>query len=415
MAIAEFIDDDQGYALWAVDNPNGYVLNLQRSRNTSDARVHTAQCPHIAPTGLQMGRDGRRMTSSYIKLCARSLAELNEWSRAHLGGPLRQCGRCLAGGRTKATRATMIARSTRLDPSPATSDYEFQEVEGMIRLTGMRYIPFENASAQAQQARGRLRDRLRTMKADSGAILHARYSGYRPANTDVENLLIYNIDQGGAIFRPSTVNGIRFEEAATNHSAAASDHPGCHYTYRLISPEAPLHDWIVQGRLAEFTGTELGEFAPRHRLAQTWLALKNTTVETTNQPAMTTAAFGVFLDLEVPAATSPGLAPELLKSLIDGVVCAFQSHRNRSTIGDITARIASQTGKDANDIAAKLLNHDRAVLGSEDQLVRPWRESVQWCPADHRCVVGQVLRHTSDRWRLNGRIYMLKPNHGQAF
>jgi hypothetical protein len=42
-----FRDDDHGYAAWLAGNARGYVLNIQRSMNSSDARVHEAVCRTI--------------------------------------------------------------------------------------------------------------------------------------------------------------------------------------------------------------------------------------------------------------------------------------------------------------------------------------------------------------------------------
>jgi hypothetical protein len=217
---------------------------------------------------------------------------------------------------------------------------------------------------------------------------------------------------GGAAFKPSTGYGVRFEESAQNHSNIGTNR-GCRYSYRLISADAPLGDWIIRYTLARFTGAELGAFGSDYRLAQTWSAVKNTTVETIDRPvAAAQAPFGVFLELEAPAGAAAGVAPALLKSLIDGVVSAFQNHLNHETVGDVATRIALAIGEKPAEVVAKLLSDERAVLGSQHQLVYLRANGVQWNPADHLCVAGQVLRRVGDRWRLSGRVCSLDPRVG---
>ena len=42
--VDQFRDDDHGYLQWAAANPHGYVINIQRTLNPADARVHRADC-----------------------------------------------------------------------------------------------------------------------------------------------------------------------------------------------------------------------------------------------------------------------------------------------------------------------------------------------------------------------------------
>lgn len=39
-----FRDDDDGYLAWVAAHPTGFIVNIQRSGNSSDARLHHARC-----------------------------------------------------------------------------------------------------------------------------------------------------------------------------------------------------------------------------------------------------------------------------------------------------------------------------------------------------------------------------------
>lgn len=85
-----FIDDDDGYQAWLAEQPGGFVINIQRSLNTSDARLHRATCRTI--TG-QPAR-GKAWTGPYIKVCANELSQLDLWAAQLTGSPITRCGTC---------------------------------------------------------------------------------------------------------------------------------------------------------------------------------------------------------------------------------------------------------------------------------------------------------------------------------
>jgi hypothetical protein len=86
-----FRDDDGGYLAWVAANSRGFVMNIRRSLNPSDARVHRARCWTIAgdPT------HGKIWTGPYIKLCATELSDLDSWASDRLDAHIARCRTCL--------------------------------------------------------------------------------------------------------------------------------------------------------------------------------------------------------------------------------------------------------------------------------------------------------------------------------
>lgn len=213
--------------------------------------------------------------------------------------------------------------------------------------------------------------------AGPGEILHATYAGFKPANMDVENLLLYNIDTGGSCFAPSTRHGVRFELAdPIPPQPPAYGERTCSYWYRLVPAGTEPAHWLRTRRIATFSAAKLGQFHAAQRLAQAWLAVRLCEAEidsdiTPDEP------FAVFLRLEVPGGALPALRPELVKSLVDGVVAAFQAHRDRSTAGEVADRIAAALDERRQLIGDLLLDQRRAPLGGG-----PTRPS----PRDRRAV-----------------------------
>jgi hypothetical protein len=90
MSVDRFRDDDPGYLSWVAANRDGYVMNIQRELNPSDARVHHAYCRTITGTPAR----GGPWTGAYIKLCSTDLAELDAWAKSRFGTAVTRCGIC---------------------------------------------------------------------------------------------------------------------------------------------------------------------------------------------------------------------------------------------------------------------------------------------------------------------------------
>jgi hypothetical protein len=90
MSVGFFRDDDRSYTAWLAENTHGYVLNIQRSMNSADARVHEAACRTITGTPTR----GRTWTGLYVKACSPSLTELDAWALSHADSAIVRCGIC---------------------------------------------------------------------------------------------------------------------------------------------------------------------------------------------------------------------------------------------------------------------------------------------------------------------------------
>ena len=144
------------------------------------------------------------------------------------------------------------------------------------------------------------------------------------------------------------------------------------------------------------------------------MAVKSTPDKTYSSPPLTEGPFVVFLELEVPPVAGAGVRPELLKAVVDGVVCAFHNHLDEVTVTGVASRIANQIAVEPEVVAATLLAPDCAVLGARPHLVHTRGQGVQWNPADERCVAGQLMRRPGERWGLSGEIYEVSPARPSA-
>lgn len=418
MDVEEFQDGDAGYLDWVAAHPDGDVINIGRSRR-GYARLHRATCATITSKPP--------FTGPYIKICSGVLTELDRWALSRTGAVAERCGTCrplsdAVPGRQPGPADDPAAPARAGGAaSPATPAGQEWEIEGpgdsqrQVWLWDTRYIPYERLTPGQHAARDALRLRVRSLAATTGEILHASYAGFKPANMDVENLVLYNIDAAaGGCFRSVVRNGVRFEMAAgPRRDPPSGRHLACSYQYRLISPGSNLSHWRPVRRLAGFTGADLGRFPSARRLEQVWLAIHEAEAQTADRLAAPTTPFAVFLTLSHPHAKAVGANPELVKALMDGTVAAFQAHGNQKTVAELAARLAVATGRPAGPIAETLLSDKRAVLGTTDMLVRPRGTGVQWNPADHLCMAGQVLcqQALGGTWTLSGEIHAIEQEH----
>jgi len=89
---AQEFRDDESYLDWRNNHPHGFVINIRRSHNPSDARLHDAGCSALIS---QIDRDVK-LADQYVKVCGNTLEEVREWATEHVGEEIVPCGTCRA-------------------------------------------------------------------------------------------------------------------------------------------------------------------------------------------------------------------------------------------------------------------------------------------------------------------------------
>ena len=82
--------DDDGYRAWVAQHRGGYVINIQRTYNPSDARLHQAQCYTINDQPAR----GNVFVGDYVKVCALRRFELDHWAQQNVGALIQTCEHC---------------------------------------------------------------------------------------------------------------------------------------------------------------------------------------------------------------------------------------------------------------------------------------------------------------------------------
>ncbi|GAB7069396.1 hypothetical protein JCM12141A_36850 [Mycolicibacterium hodleri] len=395
----EFRDDDSGYLAWLAANQQGHVINIARSHNTSQARLHAASCRTIGNRTPM----GSSWTGPYVKVCAEFRADVEQWAVETVGQSIDPCGTCCPSGVGARSAATRPAESP-LRAQVMTARYEIHgptESTPVVEAWADDYIRFELGPQWQKDLRNEIRARCSELNPSSEQVLHATFFGAKASNADVENLMLYNIGS----FKGAGRNGIRFEHGQGVPSARSGGTYPISYRYALAQCSGTFDHWRSTRTLASFDWIDLGEFAGEKKLSQVWLALSRGQIDLADRACPQDAPFAVEIDLRPPVGREP-IMGNLVKGVFDGVISAFQAHTDTSVLPDAAARVASLISAEPAEIENHLLDQRRAVLGVSPRLVSPYRDGVKWDPADHRCVAGELLatEPVGPRWAIRGRV-----------
>ncbi|OBK01289.1 hypothetical protein A5741_05000 [Mycolicibacterium conceptionense] len=399
--MTRFSDDDAGYLSWLEDNPDGYVVNIHRSHHVATARVHRARCRTIRGENPA----GGGWTGSYVKVCAQQLDELELWAVGQLGQHVQPCGTCRPDSVVAQPTSIKVRQKNATPPLPEVrSEIHVSTADrSLVQGWADDYIHFGRRRAWEENLRSEIRDACDRLDPSAEEVLHAAYFGAKPANADVENLVLYNIDS----FSVAGRNGIRFEHGVGVPPAPSGADYAYGYRYALM-PRSSTFEYWRQGRtVASFDWTDLGAFATEKQLAQVWLALARSRAEqrVLEHGCAFETPFAVNVIVRPPHG-SERVWGGLVKGIFDGVICAFQAHTDTTILPEVAERIAKVLPAEPAEIEKHLQDQSRAVFGGVPQLVKPFGAGVQWAPADHMCVAGELLAAApaDSYWAIKGEI-----------
>jgi hypothetical protein len=131
---------------------------------------------------------------------------------------------------------------------------------------------------------------------------------------------------------------------------------------RLIGIVGNSRRWREERELASWDWLDLGGFAGPKKLEQVWLGLRRHHVHVAGTPRALSTPFAVRVAIRPPRGVLPRLG-YLVKGIVDGVVCAFQAHTDRSSVGEVARRVSNIIEATPDEIQTLLVRRDRAVLG----------------------------------------------------
>ena len=263
-----------------------------------------------------------------------------------------------------------------------------------------------------REFRAELRRAVAQLSAGPTEAIHARYVSDVGGRFDVENVLLYNV--GPSAFRRSATSEVVAERSFGPVSPTPAGVGTAHhyYRYETMPIGTPWECWSVSSLLASFGPVDLGSLAAASRPSRVWFAVRRSLVNML-EPDGIPMAFGLDLVLDAPANLPINLAT-IAKPLIDGVVAAFHAHDDPATLALVAGRVAAYLDVPLEEICS-LLSEDRAAVLGRRRLLWPWRQGVQWNPADDLCAAFRIrVRRpvetgASHTLRLSGSLFEIRP------
>jgi hypothetical protein len=236
----------------------------------------------------------------------------------------------------------------------------------------------------------------RPLEADQ--ILHAIYAAKASEFVDTENVLLYNVGSGP--LRHLMTNGVRFERGYMIPPPPAfvlCTGPLHYHRYALAPRHAGYEHWRSGRLLARFDPVRIEQIT---KPGPIFIAIRGS-AQPPLLPTTTPTRFGICLTLQGPR--TGGLAG-LIKPLLDGVICAYHHHDGRD-LDDVVQRLHRAGLGPALTLSSELQDERWQVLGSR-RLVKPFRDGVQWNPADDACLAADIQMQSQPvrSWQLSGSL-----------
>ena len=264
----------------------------------------------------------------------------------------------------------------------------------LVEAWSVRRLPFE-PRASMLEFRAALRAGLAGLAVGAGP-LRCVYSSPSTDFCDAENVLLYNV--GMSSFVRLTERGVTFERSfvVPPSPVRLSGPPLHHHAYSTNAQAAFLH-WQVDGEVASWEG------AIPHRLdkAADWWWSTRSGSRTMTDVDLTSQRYGLRLRLGGMRRSTGSV----LKPMLDGVIAAF--HRDASLEDETIRRLAGQLHQTQDGVRVQLAAAD-APLGTR-VLLRPFRDGLQWNPADDLCVACTVEVAEPSPAMVKGQLLRLSP------
>lgn len=264
-------------------------------------------------------------------------------------------------------------------------------------------------SAEAYRLKYHIYHEVQSLRTNNNVLL-STYAGNSPENSDIENLLFYNIGTGAfsKVFQSSKKKQVAFKMDSTSQENQSSHK----YKYEVVPSEVveALGRKTLIAKWNVTIGSTLPKQAEEYYLALR-TAIRNSRVESQNKDEpdenevmlcglerCDETAFGIKITLTVPESNKTTHPVSVMKHLLDGVICAFHGEKGE------TAQML-QEKFEGEKVTCQT---DWHILGDQDYL-RKYRNGFKWYPADEadRLQFGWIVveQGKDNKYKMSGEIY----------
>jgi len=255
-------------------------------------------------------------------------------------------------------------------------EYELIADETSVKFWSDVRLPFE-PKGDVRAMRDVLRVALARLR---GPRLRASFGGIAGAAFDIENVLFYNV--GCSAFRGCAQTELYFERRFAPAMAPSGRAWLWSHEYRI---DELCKSWAPSGHKAELRLS--GNGAIPTTAAEYWRAAH---LARSGDGQRLSVSAPLFLSLQLSSPRPVNLT-EAVKKVTDGICSALHSYEG-SRLEAVAARAATSLQVSPAVATEWLTRH--GALGPR-QFVWPYRQSLQWSPADERLVAVEMSWSTS--------------------
>ncbi|RJE47920.1 hypothetical protein A7K50_01365 [Dehalobacter sp. MCB1] len=283
-------------------------------------------------------------------------------------------------------------------------DYFIKEQENSVELWSNARLPFE-PKGWLREMRDSLKISLKSLKGSERSMLYAVYASEQKDFCDVENVLLYNVGSGA--FSNLCRNGLSLERSfsAPPVIPGHTEKIPHYHCYQVIDVKQDLEHWKKIQTLAHWEDISFPVIQSNSKPHSFWYAMKKGKVHISNNLRKPNF-FGIELMINVPYGTRINLAA-VVKPLLDGIISSVHVH-DGTNISLLSERLSDLIGTDQSTAENMLMDSATAVLGKINML-HPYRQGVQWSPADDLCMTVKILCKNSstisNTWRVSGELF----------
>lgn len=263
-------------------------------------------------------------------------------------------------------------------------------------------LPFQGSGC-IKAMRDSLVEAISQMNPVETNVLRASYHSILKEFCDLENVLLYNVEKPG-VFKKLCSRGISLERSFdfAPHLAGASKAFPHYQRYELVAKPCVRY-WHAQKMLAHWQDISISKLTADTKPVEYWRAIKENQTSVIDE--VYDGLFGLDIEIELQERNSFNLV-SVIKPMLDGIIAGFHVHQGE-TLDLLSRRLAKTMIVDTQYAEKLLLDKSQGVLGMR-KLLHPYQNSVQWNPADDRCVaINIICKKTSERKnpQISGRLY----------
>lgn len=311
--------------------------------------------------------------------------------------PVHPCPGCAGAAAASSAVPGALSGPARGAAAPRQREPCVRRTDSGFEVWADEYVRNESRVAStAGQLRRLIAGEVRALPAPAGRLLHAGYGGGRWPGTDVENLLLNNIDQGLTLFCGPARLGIGFEDLGPAAPLAPDGTArGSYYRYRLAEPGESFTA-VQPGRLICHVPEAVVPDGEARLAARVWLAVRRARPESAGPPWHGSFLLRVTLHQLEPA--------RHVKAVVDGVTAAMQRDEADYRVNEAITRLARLQHADAAELLTLATAAD-APLGARARLGPAARTrlftldgpgQVRVTPDDDRCIAAELTTAGTD-------------------